>query len=144
MIINILAILSLFTIDNMPQVVKVFHQMNSQKKETDFIQSYAHSTNPSVKAYVLSTAMKQAEYTSNPWKKLNIFNTNKAKLELLIKEYPENIHLRYVRLVIQEKVPAILAYSSAISDDKAFLQKKLDETDSSDYLDYYIKRNTSL
>ena len=66
------------------------------------------------------------------------------KLEDLINKNPDNSDLRYLRLVIQENTPVLLNYKSSIKLDKKFLQKKMKMIDDSDYLDTYIKKNTSL
>ena len=88
--------------------------------------------------------MKQAKYKTFPWSKLSIFNKEKKRLDELIKTHPNNIHLRYVRLVIQEKTPKILGYNKKIQEDKSFLKIMLKKKDSSDYLDKFIIKNTSL
>ena len=125
-------------------VVKAFHEAVNRKLETTFIKQYRNSKNPTVLGYVYSLEMKQAKYKFFPWSKLAVFKKAKRKLESLIAKNPENVHLRYIRLVIQEQTPAILNYKDKISADKSFLLRKLEEKDSSDYLDYYIKKNTSL
>ncbi|CAL2074655.1 hypothetical protein [Tenacibaculum sp. 190524A02b] len=127
-----------------PEYLEAFHQAITKEQEEAFIIKYKRSNKTSVKAYVVSLKMKQAKYKFFPWKKLSVFNKGKKELEQLIKEHPENVDLRYVRLVIQENIPAILNYKSSITEDKEFLKRKLEEVDNSDYLDYYIKKNTSL
>jgi hypothetical protein len=123
------------------EVVKEFHDLKTEKSEIQFIEKYKQSLDPSVLAYVVSVAMKQAEYSYN---KIKIFKTNKKKLNTLLNSNKSNIHLRYVRLVAQENAPSILGYDDYIMEDKAFLKKKLDQKDKIDYLDKYIKANTSL
>jgi hypothetical protein len=126
------------------EVVKEFHDLKTEKSEIQFIEKYKQSLDPSVLAYVVSIAMKQAEYSYNPYYKIKIFKTNKKKLNTLLNSNKSNIHLRYVRLVAQENAPSILGYDDYIMEDKAFLKKKLDQKDKIDYLDKYIKANTSL
>ncbi|MFT5250078.1 MAG: hypothetical protein ACI93P_001813 [bacterium] len=126
------------------EVVKEFHDLKTEKSEIQFIEKYKQSLDPSVLAYVVSVAMKQAEYSYNPYYKIKIFKTNKKKLNTLLNSNKSNIHLRYVRLVAQENAPSILGYDDYIMEDKAFLKKKLDQKDKIDYLDKYIKANTSL
>ena len=62
----------------------------------------------SVMAYVTSIAMKQAEYSPNPLRKLQLFQENKTILNELIDTHRTNIHLRYVRLLSQENTPFFL------------------------------------
>jgi hypothetical protein len=88
--------------------------------------------------------MKQAEYEFNPIIKLVLFKTNKNRLELLITDNPNNAHLRYVRLLVQEKSPVFLGYKNNIVEDKTFLKRIMNRIDETDYLDSYIIDNTSL
>ncbi len=132
------------TLNDVPNYVMDYHMADTKEKEIVFINKYKSSDKISVKGYVVSLQMKQAKHKFFPWKKLAVFNEGKKKLEKLIKENPNNTDLRYLRLVIQENIPAILNYKSSINMDKEFLSEKLKEVDSSDYLDFYIKKNTSL
>ena len=102
------------------------------------------NSEPSVLAYVCALEMKQAEYNYNPISKLNIFNRSKKKLDALIELNPTNVHLRYIRFVLQEKTPGILGYKDNLEEDKIFLMHKLEVSDDSDFLDNYIYNNTSL
>ena len=126
------------------QVVEDFHLLNDRDSEERFINQHAGIESPSVLGYVVALEMKQAEYSINPFVKLKIFADNKTKLNILIDENKTNVHLRYLRLMLQEKTPSILGYNDYIEVDKRFLNSKLLEIDDSDYLDYYIKKNTSL
>ncbi|MGB1042426.1 MAG: hypothetical protein ACPGU6_03460 [Tenacibaculum sp.] len=127
-----------------PVFFKEFQELKSKKQELRYIDKYKDNTNVNVKAYVVSLQMKQAEYAFFPWKKLQIFKTEKKKLESLIKTNPTNVHLRYVRLVIQEKLPGILNYKSSIKEDKRFLKQWLKKKDSLSYLKPFINKNIAL
>jgi hypothetical protein len=134
----------IFINPGLKEVVKEFHQLESEAEEINFIDKYKNYNDPSILAYVVSISMKQAEYSRNPYTKLKVFNTNKNKLDSLIKHYTLNIHLRYIRLLTQEKTPSILGYNDNLKEDKSFLRKKLQVEDESDFLDSYIIANTSL
>ncbi|WP_043707227.1 hypothetical protein [Tenacibaculum ovolyticum] len=127
-----------------PKFVTDYHEVSNKKEELLYINKFQNSKEVAVKGYVISLRMKQAKYKFLPWSKLMIFKKEKNKLESLINKHPSNIHLRYVRLVIQEKLPKLLNYSSQINSDKEFLKKYLNKKDSTDYLDKYIIKNTSL
>ena len=127
-----------------PKFVTDYHEVSNKKEELLYINKFQNSKEIAVKGYVISLRMKQAKYKFLPWSKLIIFKKEKNKLESLINKHPSNIHLRYVRLVIQEKLPKLLNYSSQINRDKEFLKKYLNKKDSTDYLDTYIIKNTSL
>lgn len=125
-------------------VVDEFHKLDSRASEQLFIKNHQESNEPSILAYVYAIEMKQAEYESNPLLKLKIFFDVKKKIEKLVKHYPDDVHIRYIRLVLQEKTPSILGYRNHIDEDKIFLHHKLNTIDDSDYLDTYIYTNTSL
>jgi len=130
--------------DDVKQVVKEFHQLTTEETELDFINRYFDSQNPSIMAYVTTISMKQAEHSLNPFRKLQLFEINRDRLNLLIEENSTNIHLRYVRLISQENTPFFLGYNDSIEEDKKILNNILAVEDETDYLDYFIIANTSL
>ncbi|WP_103070557.1 hypothetical protein [Aquimarina sediminis] len=138
----------LFVLNNfnaeVPEFVKDYHEISTREMELTFIEKYSNSNTVSIKGYVISLKMKQSKYKFSPLSKLKIFKKEKENLELLIFKNPKNVHLRYIRLVIQEELPRILNYSSDIKKDKEFLKMILEKKDSTDYLDSYILKNTSL
>jgi len=135
----------LLTINHLePLFVKEFHNLTSKKMEQDYIDKYHNSTDVSIQAYIIALKMKQAKYSWNPIHKITIFKKQKEKLNDLIKIYPNNIHLRYIRFLLQEQTPKILNYKKHLNEDKEKLKYWLKVIDSTDYLDKYIKQNTSL
>ena len=127
-----------------PDFVKEYHELTTKKEELNFIEKYKENSNIDIKAYVVSLKMKQAKYKFFPWSKLSVFKREKKALNQLIKTNPNNVHLRYIRLVIQETVPTILGFNKQIKEDKLFLKSILKKKDETDYLDVYILKNTSL
>ncbi len=125
------------------QFVSEFHNLNNKQEEELYINTYKNSS-VDADAYVLALEMKKAEYTLLPWRKWNIFHTQKKRLNQLITFHPQNVHLRYIRLVLQEHSPAFLGYNEHVEEDKTFLQFIIDQKDSTDYMDNYIKQYTSL
>ena len=140
----ILIIVLFFSSANIKEVVIEFHELKTKESEKIFINNYHESSKPSIIAYVCAIEMKQADYSLNPMAKLKTFNRTKKKLNQLIVNNPNSVHLRYIRLFLQEKTPSILGYTDFIEEDKLFLIEKLKMTDDSDYLDTYIYNNTSL
>ncbi|HFS67906.1 MAG TPA: hypothetical protein ENK67_06800 [Flavobacteriia bacterium] len=144
---NKLVLLGIFIIFNSnptPNFIKEFNNLKGEKSDLIFIKKYENSTKICVEAYVVAVKMRQAKYKWNPIKKMAILNKYKNQLDSLIVQYPKNIHLRYVRLLIQEKAPKILGYNKNITEDKKILQIEMKQKDSTDYLDKYIFKNTSL
>lgn len=141
---KLLSLLFLYSASSLSNIVVEFHELNSKTKEEAFIAKYKSSSEASVLGYVYAIEMKQIEYSYNPITKIKDFNSIKDKLNSLVAKYPANVHLRYIRLVIQEKTPSILGYKNFIEADKKVLNEKLKIKDESDYLDTYIYKNTSL
>ncbi len=127
-----------------PDFVKDYHILRSKNDELNYISKYKKYKKASIVGYVVSLKMKQAKYKFLPWDKMMVFNKQKNNLEKLIKENPNNIHLIYIRLIIQENTPRLLGYFSNIESDKKILNQFLIKKDSTDYLDKYIFKNTSL
>ncbi|MFT7434811.1 MAG: hypothetical protein ACI8UX_000602 [Psychromonas sp.] len=125
-------------------VLQKFHNLNSEKQEELFLRDYTSSTNPSVMAYVVTLEIKKAEYAFSPVRKYNIFSTGKDKLDKLIVDNPDNIHLRYMRYLIQKKAPSILGYNQYLKEDKRKLKSYLISNSDSDSLSMYIRKNCSL
>jgi len=143
-ILGVLFFISFIGFKNTPDFVVKYHKLTTKEAELAYIANYKNSKEVSIQGYVISLEMKQAKYKTMPWSKLKVFNTNKNKLEELILKNPNNVHLRYIRLVIQENTPGILGYTSSIKKDKQFLKEVLQKKDSVSYLHTYIINNTSL
>ncbi|WP_422359320.1 hypothetical protein [Reichenbachiella sp.] len=125
-------------------VVHEFHLLETREEELAFIDKYQDDSDPTKLGYVCAVEMKQAEYGINPIFKYKTFVTVKQKLDELIEANPTNVHLRYVRLLLQESTPKILGYNENIEEDKCILTEILEVNDESDLLDDYIYKNTSL
>lgn len=125
-------------------VVNAFHNLKSEEEEMRFIKTYKDSNAPTVLGYVYATEMKQASYTVNPYKKLKIFKDTKIKLHTLIEQNPGNLHLRYIRLLLQERTPKVLGYRDYIEEDKQMLRFYESSNTHLNYLYHYIHNNTSL
>jgi hypothetical protein len=116
--------------------VKEFHQLSSKAEEEVYILKY-QGKSISHKAFVLSLEMKKAEYTWQPWKKWAIFISEKNKLESLIQQNPENIYLRYIRFLIQQKVPKIVGYRSNLEEDKEMISRFLQQDKENELAKYF-------
>jgi hypothetical protein len=144
MIFLLIAITQLLNTTSIKEVVEEFHELKMKDAEVIFIQKYENSSIPSILAYVVAVEMKQIEYVFNPATKFKIYIKNKNYLNDLIEENPEDVHLRYIRLLLQEETPSFLGYNKFIEEDKLFLRKKRSFGDDNDYLYSYILKNTSL
>lgn len=58
-----------------------------------------------------------ADYQFFPTSKLSYFNDGKALIEAAIKKSPNNVELRYLRLLVQLNCPGFLGYNDNINED---------------------------
>lgn len=80
--------------------------------------------------YKAAAQIMEAKITKNNRKAL--VKSGATSLESIIKNNPNNIELRLIRLSVQENIPKIVGYRGSIKDDKAFL------------INNYSKQNTAL
>ncbi|GEN73081.1 hypothetical protein [Chryseobacterium lathyri] len=70
-------------------------------------------------AYKAAAKIMEAKTTKNNRKAL--VKNGATSLESIIKNNPNNIELRVIRLSVQENIPKIVGYRGSMKDDKAFL-----------------------
>ena len=116
--------------DNYMMVLRSeFHNTNTESKLTAFLTKYKNDVRVDGKPYLYCGIMQMANYTMNPYKKLDYFNKGKQALETHISKYPQQIDARYVRALIQSKAPKILNYYQNIQADISFIKKNIQESD---------------
>lgn len=67
-----------------------------------------------------------------------LVKTGATSLESIIRNHPNNIELRLIRLSVQENIPKIVGYRGSIKDDKAFLINNYGKQNAA--LKNYVKR----
>ena len=116
--------------DNYMMVLRSeFHNTNTESKLTAFLTKYKNDVRVDGKPYLYCGIMQMANFTMNPYKKLDYFNKGKQALETHISKYPQQIDARYVRALIQSKAPKILNYYQNIQADISFIKKNIQESD---------------
>lgn len=116
--------------DNYMMVLRSeFHNTNTESKLTAFLTKYKNDVRVDGKPYLYCGIMQMANFTMNPYKKLDYFNKGKQALETHISKYPQQIDARYVRAIIQSKAPKILNYYQNIQADISFIKKNIQESD---------------
>ena len=116
--------------DNYMMVLRSeFHNTNTESKLTAFLTKYKNDVRVDGKPYLYCGIMQMANYTMNPYKKLDYFNKGKQALESHISKYPQQIDARYVRALIQSKAPKILNYYQNIQADISFIKRNIQESD---------------
>ena len=65
-----------------------------------------------------------AKHATNPIKKYGYFNRGKKALNEAVMKEPNNLEIRFLRYLCQEKTPKFLGYNKNIEDDKAFVLRE--------------------
>jgi hypothetical protein len=89
--------------------------------------------------YAGALLMKKAGLVSGPKNKLQLFKQGHKKLEAVLKNDSSNVELRLLRLMIQEKSPAVLGYKGELGKDEFFIRnnfKKLPPVAQQAAIDY--------
>ena len=77
--------------------------------------------NSTIVAYKAASIVLKARYESGLFAKAKLFNRGTELLDATIAKAPADYEARLIRLNIQDNVPWITGYTSAIKKDKAFL-----------------------
>ncbi len=80
-----------------------------------------------------------AKHVGNPMSKYSYFNKGKKHLENAIKKDPDNVEMRFMRYISQDKTPSILGYKEQMEADKKFVLKELKNIKDED-LQSFIKK----
>lgn len=127
----VLALLSLFVYDapstEIHEMRTLFPLIHHHETAVEKLKGIAGTRQHSAvhNAYAAAAEMASAQFKFNPLTKLSVFQSGKHKLEECIARNPLQPELRYIRFVIQSRVPAFLGYSSNLNQDKQFLLSQL-------------------
>jgi hypothetical protein len=115
---------------------------NEQSNE-EFVKltsNYTLDFDPTIYAYNAAGIMTMANHVLWPGSKLSYFNKGKAKLEQVLKKYPDNIEIRYIRYAVQKGSPDFLGYRSNMKEDKIKIKAKINDTDWSNAFKIIVKK----
>lgn len=87
-----------------------------------------HTAPPLLICYKGVAEMMQAKYGFNPINKFRRFKRGKTLMEEAVKKEPDNLEIRYLRLVIQSNLPAFLNYNDQINADKKYVLANIQTT----------------
>jgi len=79
--------------------------------------------------YLGALYIKKSSFQKTPKDKIIVFNKGKELIENAIKLSSENIEMRFIRLMMQEKSPRILKYNTDLVDDKNLIIKNYSSLD---------------
>ena len=90
--------------------------------------------------------IKKSGFLKNLNEKLELFKKGRLIVEQKIEEQPDNVEFRFVRLIIQEKVPGILRYHKNKEEDAKMVVEGVSRLDKDvqDAIFDYSKNSTSL
>lgn len=83
--------------------------------------------------YYGATLIGMSRHHPNPFKKLGFLNDGMDSLEESIKNDPNNIELRFLRLTIQTYMPAFLGYDDNKETDKQFVLQNMAATNNEQF-----------
>lgn len=98
-------------------------------KMFELTSGYTMAYKPVVYGYHAAAEMTKANHTSWPVSKLSHFSKGKNQLEEVIRKYPNEIELRYIRFAVQNGSPFFLGYKEDMAADKKIILAKLDQQD---------------
>ncbi|HWR93999.1 MAG TPA: hypothetical protein VN192_02225 [Flavobacterium sp.] len=106
---------------------KVAVSESSIKKFQEKLSEVTMESNKVLVAYKGASTVMYTKYIKNvPEKKVN-FKEGVKWIEFAVKNKPENIEIRMIRLSIQENAPKVAKYNTHIQEDKKFVDEHYKE-----------------
>lgn len=102
-----------------------FLAVNSEEKTDLLIELTKENKSTLYTAYLGVGYTLKASFGYNPIKKLDNFEKGKKLIDSSVKNSPENVEIRFLRLTVQEGSPALLNYKDNIKKDREFIKKEL-------------------
>lgn len=96
----------------------------------------ASGSDPVIQGYKAAAKIMEAKITKQNRKAL--VKSGATNLENLVKNNPNNIELRVIRMSVQENIPKIVGYRGSLKDDKNFILNNYNKQTGS--LKNYVKR----
>lgn len=101
--------------------------------------AYENTNKPIYLAFSAVGNFFMAKHAGNPLSKYSYFNKGKKMLEDAVKKEPNNLEIRLMRLISQEKTPSFLGYNKNIDSDKNFIVKNYKNSDDENLINYIKK-----
>lgn len=141
-------ILSFLIISFCSEITEVrtqFYDIDSEDKLVKLISELEHMTCEHIEPYLASAIMQRAEYAFFPTKKMSYFKKGKKRLETYILNHPKDLEAKYIRFLIQNKIPSFLHYNDSISADKRFIETNIESSGLPiDFQNLILKNVTSI
>jgi|SRR5690606_27042229 len=118
---------------------KVADSNTNQQKFIEYIQK-TETKKPVFQAYKGASLVLQSKTTTDRKTKKELFVKGAELIEDALRNDPENIEIRLIRLSIQENIPKALKYSSNIEEDVALIQNFISTTKEDTELKLYVQQ----
>lgn len=107
---------------------KASENETSNERLIELTENATINSNPVMYAYYAGGLMTMANHVFWPMSKLEYFNDGKEKLENVIRKYPKNVEIRFIRFSIQVGAPIFLDYTDDLETDKAYILANMNKT----------------
>jgi hypothetical protein len=100
-------------------------------------------SSPVYLAYKGAAISLQSKFTTDKKKRKELFIEGVTLLEKAMKQEPNAIEIRLIRLSIQENTPKLLGYKANIEEDKKFIIANFNQQDAAlkKYVSLYVKNS---
>ncbi len=137
----------LFVCQELPNVRQSYVDASKSQKNSEEFHNLMDNYNKDNKvllAYKGASIALKAKYAKQIKQKKNLFIEGVKMLEMALKNDPNNLEIRLIRLSIQENSPKILKYKSNIDEDKKLLLSNFDKQNQSlkEYIKNYIVQSS--
>lgn len=125
---------------DLEQIRSTFFSIENENQLTEYLELCDQYTCKESEFYKSVATMWKAEYTYWPHQKYAYFTEGRDQLEDLIKKYPNNTELRFLRYIVQINTPRFLGYDSEIENDLSYINNNLEsENYSSSHKDLMLE-----
>ena len=106
-----------------------FQECISKERTESFYKKLAStSSNEIIKhGYKGAVMALRAKYSSNPFKKYNYCKEGLIILSKAIADSPQDLELRYLRLIIQSNIPSFLGMNCNLNEDKNMIIDNIEQ-----------------
>ena len=116
--------------DVLEEVRSQFPDIRSEVQADLYIQKLENvPKSPASEAYIAAMFFMKSRFTTFPIRKYKYFKKGKLVLDKLVDKYPEMVEIRYIRYLLQHKVPKFLGYYEHRATDFEMISIKLTESD---------------
>lgn len=133
------------TSSNLLTIRELYSTASKNEKDLDKLSSLTSKadmvSHPVLYGYAAAAEFIKAQYVFLPTSKLKCVDNGRDMLESVIKIYPDNCELRFIRLSIQKELPFFIDYKSNIEEDKRYLQSHysdLSDIELQKLINYYL------